>query len=56
MSRGKAGWNCWSSPYIFGSRDYAGWIMKKMIINAIKQIRQKTTNATQDQIEFKRWK
>ena len=27
-----------------------------MIINAITQIRDKTTNATQDQIEFKRRK
>ena len=28
--------------------------MIKMIINAITQIREKTTNATQDQIEFER--
>ena len=27
-----------------------------MIINTITQIQEKTTNATQDQIEFERWK
>ena len=30
--------------------------MVKMIINTIKQIREKTTNAIQDQIEFEKWK
>ena len=55
MSRGKKEWNCWSFPHISGSRDYAGdWY--KLIINTITQIQDKTTNATQDQIEFEGWK
>ena len=40
----------------FGPRDHAGWIILKMIINTITQIRDKATNATQDQIEFEGWK
>ena len=36
----------------FWSRDYARQIILKMVINTITQIRDKTTNATQDQIEF----
>ena len=30
--------------------------MIKMIIDGTTQIREKTTNVTQDQIEFERWK
>ena len=44
---GKQEWNCWPLPYIFGSKDYAGSIMIKMIINTITQIRDKTANVTQ---------
>ena len=48
MSLGKEEGNCWSFLHIPGSRDYD--II--LIINTITQIRDKTTNATQDQIEF----
>ena len=56
MSRWKKEWNCCPLPFIFGSKDYAGKIMIKMITNTITQIRDKTTNATQDEIEFEGWK
>ena len=56
MSREKKEWNCWVLPYIFSSRDYAGQIMIKMTINTMIQMRDKTTNATQDQKELKGWK
>ena len=57
MSReGKKEWKCWYLLYIFGSRDPAGKIKKKVILNTIIQIQGKTANATQDQIEFERWK
>ena len=54
MSRGKQEWNCRSLPYISGTRDLAGKIIRKMIIIAITQIRDKTANATQGQLEFER--
>ena len=57
MSReGKKEWNCWYLLYVFGSRDLAGKTMKKVILNTIIQIRDKTANATQNQIKFERWK
>ena len=52
ISRGKKEWSCWSLPYIFGSRDLAGKIIIKMIINTMTQIRDKKANATQDQLDF----
>ena len=56
MSREKKEWSCWVLPYIFSSWDYAGQIMIKMTINTMIQMRDKTTNATQDQKEFEGWK
>ena len=55
MSRGKEEWNCSSFLHISGSMDYEGWWLK-LIINTITQIRDKMTNATQDQTEFVGWK
>ena len=54
MFRRKRESNCWSLPYIFGSRDLAEKMIIKMIINTITKIRDKTANATQDQVEFQR--
>ena len=51
MSRGKRETNWWSLTHIFGSRDYVGQITIK---NTLTQVREKTTNATQDQIKFER--
>ena len=56
MSRGEKEWNCWSLPYIFAYGDLAGKIIILMIINIITQIRDKTANVTQDQLEYERWK
>lgn len=56
MSRGKKEWKDSSLPHIFGSRDLAENTVIKIIINRIAQIRDKTVNVTQDQIEFGRWK
>ena len=55
MSRGEKEWNCWSLPYVFGSRDRVGNTIK-MTINTITSKRYKTANTSQDQLEFERWK
>ena len=49
---GKKEWNCWPLPYNFWLKRFRGITIGKKIINTITQIRDKTTNATQDQIEF----
>ena len=56
MSREKKEWNCLVLPYIFSSRDYVGQTMIKMTIITMIQMRDKTTNTTQDQKEFEGWK
>ena len=54
MSRGKKEWNCWSLPYIFGSRDYTVKIILKMIMNTITQIQDKTTKNLKDESKTNR--
>ena len=43
-------WNCWPLLYIFGSKDLAGKILIKMMINIITQIQDVASIAKQDQL------
>ena len=54
MPRGEKEWNCWSLPYTFCSRDLAGKIIIKIIINTITGIQDEEENGTQDQPDFVR--
>ena len=42
--------NCWPLLYIFGSKDLAGKILIKMMINIITQIQDVASIAKQDQL------